>query len=311
MKIRVKKQFVTHDIFEYSDEGLKDTADVIADFAEFPWTQQLDLSKKTIEAHAQPSIYLSDERKQKLSIYTNDGIGFTVSYSRGFLISRSIYADTFSIDEVKKIIELFGNSGKKSIEELFKLKSFQSNLWLIDLLNNLPTKQINFNPSKVDKDFTYSISANSVFRKLFYTIVYLLLPTVVMLLADKSIGSIPFWIFQSLMTLLALPGLILTVNHYLKKGDEKLLFKKNVDVFFLLTKTSRIAIDKKDLKSVLTIETKSDKAPWSSFGYFVLTDNKGKKYYVSNLQMHLDDVSDRFGRLAADYEKVFFPIIRE
>ena len=98
MKIRLKKQLVTHDIFEYSDEGLKNTEDVIKDFIEFPWAEQLDISKTIIESHAQPSLYLSDNSKQKLTIYTLDGDTFSLSYSKRVLIDRSIYADNFTIE---------------------------------------------------------------------------------------------------------------------------------------------------------------------------------------------------------------------
>jgi hypothetical protein len=314
MAITVKKQFVDFEIFEFKNEGIKSVDDIIADFNNFPWKEELEKSKKRLDEHAFPKIQLTNSKKHKLSISMEDNGKFSVIYFEKSVIYRLMSCINLTQDQVIEIIEVFNTENSKHIKMLMRKRSYYSNSLLQNISSAIFSKEIDITlPYQRQIEFHYAVSSKQILKKFSWTLFYLLMPSAFVLLAvfeRKSIDMKMMLIMQAMLMPLAIPGIVILINYLKKNHLQKLVFKKGENLFYSISGNKKEIFDKKDIKSRMRIDSSANNAPWTSFEYSVLIMKDGSKIFLSNILMDYEDVNKQFSKVKEEYESKWIPTIR-
>jgi hypothetical protein len=309
MNLELRKQFASFDPLEFKYEGFKSLSEVISEFNNFPWSEELAKSNDLIEEHAQPSIHLKNGENQKLSIYVEEPGLFSVSYSVKFIIYRSLMGSGFTKEFLPDLIQKFAAADKQGLRNLIKTdRHHHSNSLILDFFSTLSGSEKNFVAQDHQlEERTFTVTLRRSLLKFSWSLIFLLIPTIIILTSSKAMNLNLFLIIQTAVFPFALPGIIILVNYLKRNQHQRLLFKKGQNMFLILSDGREEAHDKRDFVKRVKIESNANNAPWTSFEYSVLVKTDGTRLFLSNILIDSSDVDRQFGRLAQEHKKKWIP----
>ena len=317
MSLKVKKQFPEFDINEYTDEKDLTVDEAIIEIKNFDWVNESLKSSKIIEEHAHPSIWFRNQSGDTFTIGWADTDKFAIYYSEKGLFKRSSTSIVNGYEEAFELIRLFDTQTQDLL--LRQLKSSEHHFktpFILDFFSIFVSKGKTKNSRELSKEeYSYEVKYSTVLKKLTFSFVFILLPTIVGVILPSKPGARSFnWTdflgFQGFCTLFALPAIIITINHLKRNGNWTVHFRKRENIFFIVSSNGKEMFDKSDFKNRI-VTTNDSNAPWNNYEYTTLVKNDGRQIHFSNLLLPSSDMDKLFGRIDETRVKSGFQIIKD
>jgi hypothetical protein len=314
MSLALKKQFSDFEIDEFTQEVSVTVEEAIAEISQFDWITESEKSAKIIEEHAEPSLWFRNGASDTLSMCWADHGKFAVYVMIKKGLRRSSTSIVKGQEEIFNLIALFA-SGERHLllNRLQASEQHYQTLWLLDLMDYFVKTKTRHSREVTQEEHVFRITFTRVFKKLIFSIVLFLFPAVLWFNPfqtwKRPIDWTMFFAFQGFFTLLAVPAIIITVNHLKKNAGWNIYFRKGDNTFFIVHKGGKQMFDKGDFKKRIVTENSSN-APWSEFHYNTLLTTEGKQLHISNLLVPTADMDKLFGRMDTQTENSRFQIIR-
>lgn len=122
-------------------------------------------------------------------------------------------------------------------------------------------------------------------------------PTLLLLLFPIIIGDFDFNIAIFFILLLAVPGIIIFINHYILNFNVSIHFHDQHDNFIIVKGDEKFLLNKKDVIRLFHYQPFGKRAPWSTFESTKIIMKDGKKFQISNLVISFYDFYNEFGHL--------------
>ena len=311
MKIILRKQYISYEPNEYEFCGEVTQERIKSDLENFPWEEQINLKEQLIGFHVPPAFNL-EYKNRELTITGYHNGQFSVRYNHRAILLWQIEATMFSMDEVFGLIDQFPILKPSQFKkELTKRRTIEESLLsiLVITLTNKKKKPFSANASQARNQFKIT------FKRLFYyfsfSLMWLLMPLVLAIFLEDKSGRTMFLIFQGICVLIALPAIILSINHLLYNGKLKLIFKKGENKFEVINHSRSIFFDKKDVVKIIEIDTGTSRAPWGEYGYSIVQFKDGSELWLSTILIGKIDLNDQFYIVKKEYKEVWMPLLKK
>lgn len=117
--------------------------------------------------------------------------------------------------------------------------------------------------------------------------------------------SIPmFLMFQGFCLLLALPAIIISINHFAYNGKLQLIFIKGENNFEIINGSQALQFDKRKVVKIIEIASNGARAPWSLYSYSILQFEDGSKVWLSNILISPVNLNKQFYTVKTEYKEV-------
>jgi len=308
-------QYSSYDPNEFDILDRISTFDILSHFEKYPWSEENDKIKNLREQSASPSLTLINSIGDEIAIYVfgNESLKFNCQYrlKKGILIRTKIALE-FNFEEIKELITKFCNeSNRNNYLKILQSKELVEFKLLIDLLTIIiPTK-------KKEKSRQYLNTAQDeiefqttnwrMFSKLFFSITFLLMTPVIMILAfintGKEFNLKMFLILQFFLSIPAIPGIVI-LKSYLKENRSMILrFKRRNNIFKIIQDSKVEEFDKSEITKIVCYESNAGNAPWSSFDYAEIYFKNGKKLYLTNILISIDKLMNHISNVEYEPKK--------
>ncbi|MDP2686535.1 MAG: hypothetical protein Q8O62_04900 [Aequorivita sp.] len=216
------------------------------------------------------------------------------------------------MDEVFGLIDQFCILKPKQFKkELTKRRTIEESLLsiLVITLTNKSKKPFSTYASQARNQFKMT------FKRLFYcfgfSLFWLLLPVCLEIYygGNSNIGM--FLAFQGICFLIALPAIILSINHFIYNGKLKLIFKKGENKFEVINDSHSIFFNKKDVVTIMEIDSNSSRAPWNLYSYSILKFKDGSEIWLSSILISSADLNMQFYYGKKEYKSQWIPLLKK
>lgn len=313
MSLRIRKQYPEFDLNEFTEERVITLEDAIVEFGDFDWDTENAKSLNIIEQHADPSIRLTNKRKEVFDIYRGDVEKYAIEFRTSSIIPRSITTVVHGRNSVIELLKIFESSDKLLlVKKLKTTEYYHKTLLVVDIFSLLTEKPITRSNLEIkSEEYIYDFKFMSLINKLTWSFLFFFMAPIIWIFVgvDKPLNLKTFIVVQLLMTLFAAPGFAIVFNYWKNNGNWKVLFRKRDNNFIILSPDKKEIFDKLDFTHRIRTENNSN-APWSSFEYTTIVKNDGKQIHFSNLLIPYSDIDKLFGRLEETTEKKVVQIIR-
>lgn len=311
MKIILRKQYVNYEPSEYEFLGTVSIQRIKEDFKNFPWEEQIEHKDQLLGLHVSPSFNLEYKNKE-LTITGYQNGQFSVRYNHRAILLWQFEANMFSMEEVFDLINQFTILKPKQFKKILATKSTieESFLSIIAItLTNKKKKPFSAYVSQARNQFKIT------FKRLFYyfvfSLIWLLVPLGLEIFNGGKTGLTTFLVFQGIFLLLALPAIILSINHLKHNGKLKLIFKKGENKFEVINHSRSIFFDKKDVVKIIEIDTGTSRAPWGEYGYSIVQFKDGSELWLSTILIGTIDLNEQFYIVKKEYKEVWMPFLKK
>jgi len=316
MSLGLRKQFPEFEMDEFTDEKLVTVDEAVNEIKTFDWTTESRKSSELIEQHAEPTIMLQNLKGDQLSIYSDDFKKFGINLKIAGFIPRSSISTVGTAESIIDIVKLLNNGDRTLLIKKLEASEYHYKMsFILNVITKFASKEKTRNSREtVRSEFLFKINLGHTVRKLFWSILFLFMAPVISLYAviidGKEFYLELFLWMQLVLSLFALPGIIISINHWINNGHWKVYFQKGTNTFFIVTPYKKEVFDKKDFGKRIRTENSSN-APWNSFEYTTLVKSDGRQLHFSNLLVPSSDMDRLFGRIEETTEKKGFQIIKD
>mgnify|MGYP006128229189 CR=1 FL=1 len=168
-------------------------------------------------------------------------------------------------------------------------------------------KRITRNTPKTNCEYT--ITQTRVLYKLSWSILFISLPLILRFVLGPSYTMLIF--FQLLCIIIAIPAIIISINHWKYNGKVKLIFKQGLDEFTVFNKSKKYVFDVKNINEIMRRKTLSSFAPWNVYEYSIIKFNDNSELWVSNLLIKTDVLDSYLQTPQINESKPLFPLMRK
>ncbi len=315
MSLKVREQFPEFEINEFTAERELTLEDTLNAIKQFNWEEEYVKSSKIVEEHAEPSICLTNHLGDKLSMYWAEDGKFAVFYAPKKWTVRSNASIVKGFDQLFSLVKLFNKAERKLLLENLKTSEYHHQTpWIFDVIEFFFAKgKTRASREMVKEEYVYEIRKSTILKKLLFSILFIVMTPVIWIygsvMDNTPFKLIPFLILQAFTSLIALPGILIAVNHWRKNGQWKVYFRKGENIFFIVSPAGKEQLDKGDFTKRLTTVNDSN-APWNDFEYTTLIKKNGEQIHFSNLLIPTSEMDKLFGRLEEIRDKSGFQVIK-
>ena len=311
MKIILRKQYVNFEPYEYEFVGSVDLEKIKEEFVKFPWEEQIKLKEQLVGFHVSPAFNLEYKNKE-LTITGYHNGQFAVQYNHWFILRWQFSANMFNTEEVFHLIDKFPILKPNQFKKILSEKSTIEESLLSILVITLTNKR-----KKIFSTYTSEIrnQYRMTFKNLFYcfgfSLIWLLMPLGFDIYIGFKISTTVFVIFQGFCLLLALPAIIISLNHFSHNGKLKLQFKKGENNFEIINGSQSLQFDKRKVVKIIEFASNGARAPWSLYSYSILQFEDGSKVWLSNILISSVELNKQFYTVKTEYKEVWIPLFKK
>ncbi|WP_310993838.1 hypothetical protein [Aequorivita marina] len=311
MKIILRKQYVNYEPNEYEFFGPVTIERIKLEFENFPWEDQIKLQEQLIGFHISPSFNLEYKNKElTITGYQNDN--FSIRYNHRDILQWQFQANMFNMSEVLYLIDQFTILKPKQFKKILATKStVEESLLSIFFITLNYNRKKHYSAKLSQVGNTFKINFKRLLYYFVFSFIWLLLPLILFLFLGTKFEVIPFLIFQSLCILLAIPGIIISLNHLTYNGKLKLVFKKGENIFEVINDSQSILFNKKDVLKIVEIRTDGGRAPWSIYEYYIILFKNGSELWVSNILIGASDIYNQFYFVEKESKHAWIPLLKK
>lgn len=311
MKIILRKQYVNYEPYEFEFVGSVDIEKIKEEFVKFPWEEQIKLREQLVGFHVSPAFNLEYKNKE-LTITGYHNGQFAVQYNYWGILRWQYSANMFNTEEVFHLLEQFPILRPSQFKKILAKKSTIEESLLSILVITLTNKS--------KKPFsTYASHERNQFRITFkrllycfgFSLIWLLMPLGFYIYIGGKISITVFLIFQGFCLLLAIPAIIISLNHFSHNGKLKLHFKKGENNFEIINGFQTLQFDKRKVVKIIEIASNGARAPWSLYSYSILQFEDGSKVWLSNILISSVELNKQFYTVKTEYKEVWIPLFKK
>lgn len=311
--MEIRLQYTNYEYNEYKFVGMRNLAETLQIFAQFPWLKELEKIDKIKGTVTFPAIKILNSRNEYIifnAFYQSNNILFNLKIKyKSNLFFRTMKGLKYNSKKCEHIIEDFFNKSISNIVSQIMSGKYLESPFLIDLLTyNVGDKDklVELEPDE-DKYYKYMLSWKKVILKTLPSFVFLAIPLIISLLTGNFNG---FVFIQTICALLALPGIIIIINYLLFNKHLKIYFKKNENRFIISNNGLKKTLDKNFISEIIYKENISRNMPWYFLYYHIIVFNNHERLFLTNLVINELDIFNHLGHLNIKKEKYFFPLIK-
>lgn len=310
MSIILRRQYVNYQPDEYELLGTKQSSEVKLIFQQYPWEEQVKKHLELVESHAFPSLSLEqNNRELVISGYESDRFSIQVLYKN--FINRSKLVYDLSNDEVLDLIDKFSlESTTEFLRTLNKFKAIETTL-LQKVFGAFGRgkKKIHSTNGR-NNESRYKFKTKRLIYMFGWSLLYLMMPLAIDIMVGNKFNLSVFLILQGFCSLLALPGIIISINHFKRNGKLKLHFEKGENRFIIIIGDKKQLFDKKDIVKVFRYVSNSNNSPWNGYEYSVLQFNNGVELWLSNILIKSEDLDKHISFVDMELKKQWIPMLK-
>ncbi|WP_020404680.1 hypothetical protein [Gracilimonas tropica] len=311
MSIILRRQFVNFEPDEYELLGSKEIEEIKSIFEQYPWEEQVKKHLEVVESHAFPSINLEHGSRQ-LVITGYESNRFSIQFFYKRVINKSKLGYDLTHDDVLALIEIFPNeSTTEFLKTLNKFKLIETTLpqKIIGAFGKGKKKMYSKNTSNTG--YQYEFTTKRLIYMFGWSTLYLLMPLGIHILVGNEFDLTDFLIFQGFCTLITLPGIIISVNHFKKNGQLRLHFNKRENRFIVFNKNDKYIFDKKEISKVFRFVSSWTNSPWGGYEYTVLKFKNESELWLSNILIKSEDLDKHISFVDMEYKKQWIPLLKK
>ncbi len=159
--------------------------------------------------------------------------------------------------------------------------------------------------------YQFEMKAKRVFFKFLISGFLLIFPALIMIISDPDFNTTAVIGVQSIFSLMALPGIVITINALRYNGKLRLKFEKNSDEFIASTDTQEWIFNKKKITKVLWFMSSASMTPWTSYEYYVIVFSDKEQLWVSNLFIEFGELDEHLGIKEVEIRKEWIPLLKK
>jgi metal-dependent hydrolase (beta-lactamase superfamily II) len=120
-----------------------------------------------------------------------------------------------------------------------------------------------------------------------------------------------FLIFQGICFLMALPAIIISINHYAHNGKLQIIFQKGENKFEVINVSHSLSFNKKDVGTIVEIDSNSSRAPWNLYSYSILKFKDGSEIWLSSILISSANLNKQFYYGKKEYKSQWIPLLKK
>ncbi|PRY85884.1 hypothetical protein [Mongoliibacter ruber] len=311
MSIILRRQFVNYEPDEYELLGSKQITEVKSIFEEYPWEEQVEKHLELVESHAFPSLNL-EHGNRELVITGYESNRFSIQFLYKKVINKSKLGYDLTHNDVLDLIEKFPvESTNGFLKILNKFKLIETTL-LQKIFGAFGRgKKKIYSSKKGNTEYQYEFTRKRLVYMFGWSILYLILPLGIHIMVGNAFDLTVFIILQGFCTLIALPGIIITINHFKKNGQLSLHFSKGENRFIVVNNNDKYLFDKKEISKVFRFVSNSNNSPWNGYEYTVLKFKNESELWLSNILIKSEDLDNHISFVDMEFKKQWIPLLKK
>lgn len=311
MSIILRRQFVNYEPDEYELLGSKQTSEIKSIFEQYPWEEQVGKHLELVESHAYPTLNL-EQGSRELVISGYEPGRFSVQFLYKKIINKSKLVYDLTHSDVLEVIEKFSSeSTTEFLRTLNKFKFIEASL-LMKIFGAFGRgKKKIFLAGKSNHEVQYEFRIKRLIYLFGWSLLYLFSPLILQIIVGNKFDLTVFLVLQGFCTLLALPGIIISINHYKKNGQLRLYFQKGENRFIAITGNDKHLFDKKEISKVIRYESNSNNSPWNGYEYSVLKFKNDSELWLSNILIKSEDLDKHISFVDMEFKKQWIPLLKK
>ncbi|GEM_PF-3998815 len=318
MEVRIK--YTNYDQNEYKSVGRLSLNQTIGLFKSFPWEKELGKIENIKEQISYPIVKIIKPNREYLEINgfkRNGVIFFNVNLKFKKTFWKSITALQKTETETLELLKIYYENSIDKLISLIKTERYTANQGILYFfINNSREKDklVQINPEK-PRFYKYYFKFSKALLKSLFSFIFLAMPTAFYLfglLKGWDVSLKDMMIFQIPVTLFALPGIVLLINHTIKSRNLKIYFQKNDNNFIFISNGTKEIYIKNEIERIKQYQANaSSRAPWSDFKYWEIIMNSGKSIKITDILIDEIDFLKRFGysQIEKEIKKKFLPLL--
>ena len=311
MSTILRRQFVNYEPDEYELLGLKQTSEIKLIFEQYPWEEQVAKHLELIESHAFPSLNL-EQGNRELVISGYESGRFSIQFLYKKFINKSKLVYDLTHDDVMALIEKFSiESTTEFLRTLDKFKVIETTLLQKVFGAFGRGKKKIYSANSRNNESRYEFTTMRLIYMFGWSLLYLLMPLVIHIMVGNNFDLTVFLILQGFCALLALPGIIISLNHFKKNGQLRLHFHKGENRFIAITGNDKHLFDKKEIAKVYRFVSNSNNSPWNGYEYTVLKFNNDSELWLSNILIKSEDLDKHISFVDMEFKKQWIPLLKK
>lgn len=311
MKIILRKQYISYEPNEYEFCGEVTQEKIKSNFENFPWEEQIDLKDQLIGFHVPPAFNLEYKNKE-LTIRGYHNGQFSVQFNHTAILRWQFGANMFSQEEVFDLIDQFPILRPTQFKKILATKrTIEESLLSIIVITLFNKRKKIFSDYASRKRNQFKMTYNRLFYCFVFSLIWLLMPVCFEIYygGNSSIGM--FLIFQGICFLMALPAIIISINHYAYNGKLQIIFQKGENKFEVINVSHSLSFNKKDVGTIVEIDSNSSRAPWNLYSYSILKFKDGSEIWLSSILISSANLNKQFYYGKKEYKSQWIPLLKK